>query len=412
MKRLAFPTLVLLALAASGFAEERAVEPPGTGVGLPFTPGILSDDLLFLSGAIANDPGTTNVTGDVAEQTRKTMENLGTVLMAAGLDFDRVVSAHVYLADARHYDAMNEVYGGFFADEKPPARTTVEADVAIPNAEMEVSMIAAREGVELEWIVPEGWPASALYAWGVRAGDTLFLSGMVSFDPGTSQVVGGSVTAQTERTLANVGGVLKAAGMTPRDVVSCSVYLKDARDYAAMNEAYGAFFSSEPPARATVRARLARPELRIEITCMAVRGAERKVVLPEGATPGPRPFSPAIQAGERVYLSGMIGRGSDGTYPAGAGEQTRVVLERLAATLKAAGMDFRHVESATVYLTDVRNYQAMNAVYAEMMPEVPPARATVGTGLMSSEALVEISMIAAPWCKKCGPMETKDASAE
>ncbi len=403
MRRLALPltallclALLFLGLALPAHAERRVIAPPGSELGLPFSPGILSDDFLFLSGAIGNQPGTTTVEGDVAAQVKQTMKNLHAVLEAAGLDFSRVVASHVYLADARHFQTMNEVYGGYFADDKPPTRTTIEADIAIPGAETEIGMIAARKHVDLKWIVPEGWNTSASYAWGIQAGDTLFVSGMVSADP-KGGLLTGDFKKQANRTLHNINGVLEAAGMSAGNVVTCGVYLPDARHYQAMNEAYGAYFNKEPPARATVRARLANPALSIEITCVAVRG-ERKVVLPvgvpaPGTQPSSRPLSAAIQAGDRLFLSGMVGR-KDGKYPHGIEAQTRVVFDRLKATLAAAGMDWGDVESATVFLTDIRHYQAMNAVYREVMPPPPPARATVGTQLMSPDALVEIQMVA------------------
>jgi reactive intermediate/imine deaminase len=394
MRRLA-PIIVLLLLcfAAAAPGERRVIAPPGTDLGLPFSAGILSQDFLFLAGAIGNRPGTTTVEGDVAAQVRQTLDNLGKVLEGAGLDFSRVVCAHVYLADVRHFQTMNEIYGAAFADDRPPARTTIEADVAIPGAATEIGMIAARAEVELEWIVPAGWRPSPLYAWGVRAGDTLFLSGMVSVDPKSGELVTGDLRRQARQVLDNVAGVLAAAGMQPRDVATCGVYLADARDYAAMNEVYGAFFPEAPPARATVRARLANPALAIEVTCVAVRG-ERKVVTPAGESPSPRPLSAGVLAGGRLYLSGMVGRQADGTYPHGVEAQTRVALDRLAATLAAADLDWGDVESATVYLADVRHYQAMNAVYAAALPDPKPARATVGTPLMSPDALVEIRMVA------------------
>lgn len=373
-------------------ADSRVVTPPGPGLDLPFSPGILSDDFLFLSGAIANKPGTKIVEGDTAEQMRGTMENLNQVLKAAGLDFSRVVASSVFLADIRHFQTMNEVYGGYFDDKHPPTRTTIEADIAIPNALTEIGMIAARPHVKLEWIVPEGWGTSASYAWGIQAGDTLFLSGMVSSDPKTGQLVTGDFAKQAQQTLDNIGGVLAAAGMSPKNVATCGVYLTDARDYNAMNEVYGRFFPQAAPARATVRARLANPALKIEISCIAVRG-ERKVIRAAGTQPSPRPLSPAIEAGDRLYLSGMVGR-RDGAYPEGIKNQARVTFERLRSTLQAAGMSFRDVESVTVFLTDVRHYQQMNEIYKEIMPSPPPARATVGTQLMSPDALIEIQMVA------------------
>ncbi len=372
--------------------ERRIIAPPGTDLGLPFSPGVLSGDLLFLSGAIGNTPGTIEVEGDAAAQTRQTLENLRTVLEAAGMDFSRVAETNVFLSDARHFQAMGEVYAEVLG-EALPARATVEADIAIPGALTEIAMVAARPGVELRRVSPEGWPPAAKsFSWGMLAGDTLFTAGMVGVDPASGKRTAGGVGAQTRQAMRNVGAVLEAAGMGFGDVVSCAVYLADGRDYGAMNDAYGESFSGTPPARATVRARLMAPDLAVEVQCRAVRG-ERRMVAPEGYVASGRPLSPAIEAGGRLFLSGMVGRGPDG-YPAGVEAQTRVVLDRLAATLAAAGLTFRDVDMASVFLTDIRHYAAMNAVYAEVVGSPAPARATVGSSLMSPEALVEIQMTA------------------
>ncbi len=398
MRRSTVPSLLAVlvltaCLAPAAAAERRVVAPPGARLGdLPFSPAILAGDFLFLSGALGNEPGTLEVPGDAAAQTRRTMANLGTLLEAAGMDFSRVVSTNVYLADSRHFQAMNEVYVGYFP-EAPPARATVEADIAIRDAQLEISMVAARPGVKVRPVTPQGWQSSPAYSWAVEAGDTLYLAGLVSYDPAAGRPVPGDAAEQTARTLSNVGEVLGAAGMDPGDVVSCRVYLSDPRDYAAMNEAYGKFFSEAPPARATVRARLVDPVFKIEIQCIAVRGGERRVVAPAGETAGPRPFSPAIGVGDRLFLSGMVGR-KEGGFPPGVAAQTQVVCERLQAVLAAVEMDFTDVVNATVYLSDVRHYAAMNEVYRQCVPAAPPARATVGAPLMSPDALVEIAMTA------------------
>ncbi len=142
-----------------------------------------------------------------------------------------------------------------------------------------------------------------------------------------------------------------------------------------------------------VPACLVNPILGIEIQCRGVKGAKREVVAADGHVASGRPFSPAIRAGDRLFLSGMVGRGPDG-YPAGVEAQTRVALDRLAKTLAAAGLGFRDVEMASVFLTDIRHYAAMNAVYRQVVGSPPPARATVGAPLMSPDALVEIQMTA------------------
>ncbi len=375
-------------------AQNQIVAPPGSDLGLPFSAGVLSGDFLLLSGAIGNKPGTVTVEGDATAQLRQTLNNLETVLAAAELDFSRVVEANIYLSDLRMVDStMHEAFVGRFPSNHRPALTTVQADIAIINAITEISMIAARPGVEIRRITPDGWPTPPRYSWGLMAGDTLFVSGMASFDPKTGDLVPGDAGAQTAQTMKNVGAVLKAAGLDFGDVVSCRVFLPDARDYGAMNEVYPTFFPDAPPARATVRALLINPEWKIEVQCTAVKSDDRRAVLPPGAEPR-KILSPAIQVGDRLFLSGMVGRGPDG-YPPGVSEQTEIVLERLAATLKAAGMSFRDVRDATVFLSDIRYYAAMNEVYARVVGSPPPARATVGLQLMSPSALVEIQMTAA-----------------
>ena len=389
------PALALLVALTTlpAMAQNEVVAVPGTDVGLPFSPGVLSGDFLFLSGALGNNPGTLEVPGDVTEQTHRTLDNLETVLKAAGMDLSRVVESNVFLADARHFREFATAYAERMK-EPLPVRTTVEADIALPQALTEISMIAARPGVEIKRIVPEGWPESnGSFSWGLLAGDTLFIAGMVANDPATGQPTPGGIEVQTRRTMENIGAVLRAAGMGFEHVVSCRVFLPNARDYAGMNAVYPTFFKGPAPARATVRANLASPVYKIEVQCTAVQG-EHRAVLPEGASPRPI-LSPAIQVGDRLFLSGMVGRNAEGQFPPDITEQTRLVLENLRATLKAANMDFGDVRDALVFLTDIRYYDAMNAVYREMMPSPPPARATVGTELMSPHAWVEIQMTAA-----------------
>lgn len=377
---------------ASYGQSHRVIAPAGTDVGLPFSPAVQSGDLLYLSGAIGNEPGTLRVVDGIEAQIRQTMENLGVVLKEAGMDFSRVVSTNVYLSDARHFQAMNDIYRTYF-DEGPPIRATVQADIAIPGALVEISMIAARPGVEKKVISPTDMKSPALpYSWGIQVGNVLFIAGATSRDPETYQPRGGDMKSQTQQVLENIGSVLDGAGMSYDDIVNCRVFLDDARHFQDMNEVYGRFFETSPPTRATVRAKLMNTKFLSEIQCTAVRDASREIIAAAGSRPSASPLSPSVRAGGRLYLSGTLGRGPDGWGDIRA--QTRKTLENLQATLKAANMDFGDVVDATVYVSDIRHYQAMNEIYAEMMPEPPPARATVGVQLMSPDALVEIMMTA------------------
>jgi 2-iminobutanoate/2-iminopropanoate deaminase len=360
---------------------------------LPLRRSVRAGDFYYLSGALGNAPGERAVSGDIGAQTQRTFANLKEVLEAEGLDIADVVSANVYLTDPAEFRGMNEAYRSHFALD-PPARATIEAKLVLPGALVEISLVAAAKGVPRRAIRPKGWrDPAAPYCWGILAGDTLFVSGMLSRDPRTQESIPGDVKTQTRQALENIGGVLEAAGMDYRNVVLNRVFLAELDDFPAMNEVYRTFFPDAPPARATVRAGLMSPEFKVEIQALAVGSATRRVVAPESGSASSLPLSPAIQAGGRLFLSGALGRAPEGWEP-DVRAQTRRTLEKLRATLQAAGMDGRNVVEATVYLTDPEAFEAMNAVYREMFPAAPPARATVIVGLMDRQALVEILMTA------------------
>jgi 2-iminobutanoate/2-iminopropanoate deaminase len=108
------------------------------------------------------------------------------------------------------------------------------------------------------------------YSQAIKAGGFIFLSGQVALDPATGQLVGGDVAAQTERVLKNLTAVLAAAGSSLAKAVKTTVFLKNMGDFAAMNEVYGKFWKTAPPARATVEvARLPKDAL-VEIDVIAV----------------------------------------------------------------------------------------------------------------------------------------------
>ncbi len=108
------------------------------------------------------------------------------------------------------------------------------------------------------------------YSQGVRVGDTLYCSGQIALDPKTGRMVRNNIEAEAERVLENLGAVLRSAGMSFRNVVSCTVYLTDITDYAQVNEIYGRYFSEELPAREAVQVAALPRGARVEISCVAV----------------------------------------------------------------------------------------------------------------------------------------------
>jgi 2-iminobutanoate/2-iminopropanoate deaminase len=109
------------------------------------------------------------------------------------------------------------------------------------------------------------------YSHAVRAGDFVFVSGMGPVDPATNELSSGDVAHETRMTLQNVQRVLEGAGATLADVVKCSVFLRDIKDFAGMNAVYAEFFGDAKPARTTVQAVLPLDAMKVEIDCIAYK---------------------------------------------------------------------------------------------------------------------------------------------
>ncbi len=108
------------------------------------------------------------------------------------------------------------------------------------------------------------------YSQAIRANGFVFVSGQIPIDPATQQIVVGDVAAQTDRVFKNLSGILQAAGSSLEKVVRAGVYLKNMGDFVAMNEVYGRYFTSAPPARATVEVSRLPKDVLVEIDVIAL----------------------------------------------------------------------------------------------------------------------------------------------
>jgi enamine deaminase RidA (YjgF/YER057c/UK114 family) len=380
--------LAVLALVAPMAGQQPAAP--------PFRPAVQADSLLYLSGALPAGPDGKIVAGDIKVQTRQALDNLKGVLDAHGARIGRVAAVSVYLKRASDFAAMNEVYRTYWPSD-PPVRTTVIANLVVPDALVEIGMIAVTGTAERTVVHPATWVRSPNpYSYAIRSGDTLFLSGLVARNGRDNTPVRGDISVQTRAVLDNAGEILKAAGMDYRDVVSARVFLTDTASFDAMNATYHAYFPKDPPARATVRAGLTSPDFLVEIALTAVATRDRLAVTTPNADGSPGRANPnlssAIRAGNRLFLSGMLGT-TDGNAGE-VGSQTREALARIGRTLRAAGFEWGHVVDSTVYLTDVTGAPGMNDAYRQVLVKAFPARATIEAGLVSPAAVVEIMMSA------------------
>lgn len=362
----------------------------GTAPASPYSTAVKAGGLVYVSGMLAqDDKGALVGAGDIGAQTRRALERIQAALKASGSSLDKVLSATVYLTSAADFAAMNDVYKTFWAGDFP-TRTTIVTDLVLPGALVEISMIAAQGNGERVVIHPPSWLRSpSPYSYAIKSGDTVFLSGLVSRNSRDNQPIAGDVAAQTRVIMDSAGELLAAAGLTHANIVSSRVFLTDGATFEQMNGAYRSYFPSAPPARATVISALAGSQYSVEITMVASTSKKEVINVPPTTNPN---LSPGIRAGQRVYLSGVLGNTPETRNDVAA--QTRETLSRIRASLQAAGATPEQVVDSLVYITDVKFFDAMNAEYRPFFGRDFPARATVRSGLVAPDGLVEIMMTA------------------
>jgi 2-iminobutanoate/2-iminopropanoate deaminase len=121
----------------------------------------------------------------------------------------------------------------------------------------------------------------------------------------------------------------------------------------------------------------------------------RHAVTPAAGAPAIGPYSPALRAGQFLFLSGQIPLTAAGTVvEGGIREQTTQVLENMRSLLEAGGADFTSVVKTTIYLADLADFAVVNEIYATCFIEPYPARATVQVARLPRDVRVEIDAIA------------------
>ncbi len=360
--------------------NRRFIYPKEFPAGKPYTPGVLAGETLYISGQIDTDPQTGARPKGIAGQTRMAMTNVGHVLRAAGMDFGNVVSCHVQLADMGQYKEMNEVYGSFFGPDHYPARTTLEFPGLPGGANIEVTCIAYADKSRISIVTPPPGsipPAMGPYRPAVFAGDTLYVSGSGGRTPKTNELAT-TIEGQTKQTMENIGQILAAAGLAHKDAVFTNVYFLDAGGlkggvYGKLNSIYkDSFALGSAPSRASFCVSKLPGTISVEITFIATRDRRNKGrVVPASAGLSPTSSNGGVLDKDTLYTSGKSGAGP--TLEA----QMRDSIESIRDILRLAGMNLENVVDAHVYLKDIGQMEAMNAIFKEYFPKNPPARTTV-----------------------------------
>ncbi|HEX4772029.1 MAG TPA: RidA family protein [Bryobacteraceae bacterium] len=359
-------------LCVSAQAQLRAIVPPNAAPSSsPFTPGVFAGDYLYVSGQGGSGPkGETASTFEA--QVRQALENVKSVVEAAGLTLKNVVYTQVYLDNMIHFDAMNRVYAEYFRDT-PPARATIGVAGLVGGTSIEITAVAVRDASVIEAVAVTGRRIDEPVSAGILTNDRLFISAM----PGKPS----NAEAQVDDALNGMKSIVEAAGLKLANVVFVNPYLTRQMPAKIMNRLYARRFEfGNTPARATIEVTSLPLDAQIEFTGVAVRDLSRRhAVRPRNMPPSPT-ASPCVFAGDTLYCSaksGFIPGLNGGVFTPDVKLQLRQTMRNLLDNLEEAGLTFNDVVSTNVYLDNLADFSLMNELYSKYFRGILPARTTI-----------------------------------
>lgn len=142
MKSTCALALVLLAAALPALAEKKIIQPKEFAAGGPFSPAVLVDGTLYVSGQIGRDLRTQQVPADFDAEVRQVLDNIGIILKEAKMSYADVVSVQVYLTDMELFARMNAIYTTYFKTDRPSRTTVGIVKLAAPGARVEITVTA------------------------------------------------------------------------------------------------------------------------------------------------------------------------------------------------------------------------------------------------------------------------------
>ncbi len=370
---------LLLLLTMGAQAQLRAVVPKQTPAPAKrvSSPAVDAGDYVYISGQ-GPRRSDGSLPANFSEQCRQALDNVRSVLEAAGLNLENVVYTQVYLEDIGHYEEVNRVFAGYFG-KTPPARAVLGV-ARVPDSPIQINAIAVRNLAEKRAVYPPNFKPDTSIAPGILTHDRLFVSAMTGNDPATGKVPD-DPAMQVDLALDRMQAVLKAAGLEFSHMVFVNPYLTAEIPTRVMNERYARRFEfGNTPGRATIQVASLPGGAHIEYTGVAVRDLkQRQAVRPKNMAPSPT-ASPCVFAGDTLFCSaksGFIPGPHGGEYATTTPHQLRQTMRNLLDNLEEAGMSFDEVVATNVYLDNLQDASAFDEVYTQYFGSVMPARTTV-----------------------------------
>lgn len=350
--RIVLLTLVVCSLLHA--VERKAIFPTSAKPIGPFSPGVLAGDYLYVSGQGARDANG-NLPDGVVAQTKQCLNNIKTIVEAAGLTMDHIVYTHIYLTDMNNYGSMNSAYATFFKDPLP-ARSTMGVTRMPLDTPVEISAIAFRDKTKRQSFALPGVKSTVPISAGVLTPDRIFFSGILGRDS-DSGVTPSTPQAQLSVALTRLASSIKAAKIDASALVHLNAYRTSAMDRALLERKLRASFPQA--AISFVEAASLPFQVSVGLTAVAVRDPRQKRISKAGAYPD------CAAAGDTVYCA------------AREGDDATAALKAIDSSLKALGSNLALAVANTVYIDDVEHFKTMNTAYGLLFPTPPPTRTTV-----------------------------------
>jgi 2-iminobutanoate/2-iminopropanoate deaminase len=362
-------------------------------------PGNFAAGLMVGKTAYVSGKGDYSPKADFPEKVKNCLNEVRKTLEVGGLDMRHVVQSWVYLEDTAKFDEFNKIYGEVFKND-PPVRTTIGVTRVPGESHLEITCVAYADLAERKRIgdVVPGLPFSPA----IQAGDTLYVSGKGDQLPGGGHPP--TFAEQVRQAMRNVEASLRQAGLDFRHVVMSYVFLDKYENLAQADKVYKEFFKAgDEPACATVFVDWIPGGSHFEITVTATTDlAKRKVVRPTGMTNGRIEAgvtaNAAVWAGNTLYLSALPGfKYKEGALATGLADQTHQMARNHGEVLEAAGLRFEDIVSGHVYLRDIKDYNALNKIYAPYYSKGPGVRTCLMpySAMENNDIRVHASFIAA-----------------
>jgi 2-iminobutanoate/2-iminopropanoate deaminase len=360
------------------------------------SPVIRAGNLLFVSSCTGADRHG-NFGPDMRSQTEQAFENIRVCLEAAGSSFDKIVKTKMFLTDFDLYGAANEVYGRYFSNPATRGTRSTLQPAAMPGPELVAIEAIASLGEKHIVQVPGVTPRRPGVASAVCVGDLIFAGGIVgNLRDAPQRTYGTDLRTQTSLMMDNMKHLLTASGSSMDKLVRVLLLVNDRADFQTVDETSRGYFTSgrfpslfaiEHPSSIPVFGEM------VEIYANATTG-KKEAIYPAGVY-RMGPWSPAVRAGDFVFVSGLTGRHHDGRLAPDVRIQTRQAVENVRTCLEAAGSSLEKVVRTLVFLADIQDLAVVDEIYANYLgAKGLPTRTAVQMNGLSDAELISIEAVA------------------